>query len=352
MDPNHLNPHFHALDIILGYLNRGNSALEIQHLSSVAEAWCQQHYPLPLNHPPVNLDEVLWTHPFLFDLSIRSFARLNPFNGCRCRSNLAYNTNTRSSKMNSSPSSLSHIRPLVTAQQFFSAMIDAYTLHVGGNGRCFHDRIVAQDLKASPIIYYIPEVIHRIAALNVCELLTSEFSTFSPKTSLGVSYHLAKVVDIVMMDAPPVNTLEDYGLAEPMDIDDFSQEALAQKNPFANVNTRANTRREKRKFASKGNKSSRPDHSRPNHPQSDHPRSNHTRSNQSRSNQSRSNQSRSNQSRANRSRPHHSRPKHTQFNYPQSNHSRSNHNQSSRTQSGHSHRNQSSGVKKKRKKNN
>ncbi|KAM6487127.1 hypothetical protein HDV62DRAFT_385785 [Trichoderma sp. SZMC 28011] len=333
MDPNHLNPHFHALDIILGYLNRGNSALEIQHLSSVAETWCQQHHPLPLNHPPVNLDEVLWTHPFLFDLSIRSFARLNPFNGCRCRSNFAYNT--KSSRINTSPSSLSHIRPLVTAQQFFSAMIDAYTLHVGGNGRCFHDRIVAQDLKASPIIYYIPEVIHRIAALNVCELLTSEFSTFSPKTIMGVSYHLSKTVDIVMMDAPPVNTIEDYGLAEPMDIDDFNQGGLALKNPFANVNTRQNTR-EKRKFASKGNKNPRPNHSqsshsRPNHPRSDHPRSDHPRSNQSRPNQSRSKQSRSKQS----------RPNHTQRNQSRSNH----------TQSSHSHRNQSSGVKKKRKKN-
>ncbi|PTB52626.1 hypothetical protein M431DRAFT_496947 [Trichoderma harzianum CBS 226.95] len=309
--PNHLNPHFHALDIILGYLNRGNSALEIQHLSSVAEAWCQQHHPLPLNHPPVNLDEVLWTHPFLFDLSIRSFARLNPFNGCRCRSN--FTQNTRLSQNNTSPSSLSHIRPLVTAQQFFFAMIDAYTLHVGGNGRCFHDRIVAQDLKASPIIYYIPEVIHRIAALNVCELLTSEFSTFSPKTSLGFSYHLAKAVDIVMMDAPPVNTIEDYGLAEPMDIDDFNQEALALKNPFANVNARANTRRGKRKFGPKGNKSSRPNDS----------RSNHIRSNQS-------------------------RPNHSQSGHSRSNRSRPNHNH---TQSSHSHSKQSSGVKKKRKKN-
>ncbi|KAJ4856250.1 hypothetical protein T069G_09618 [Trichoderma breve] len=317
MDPNHLNPHFHALDIILGYLNRGNSALEIQHLSSAAEAWCQQHHPLPLNYTPVNLDEVLWTHPFLFDLSIRSFARLNSFNGCRCRSN--FTQNTRLSKINTPPASLSHIRPLVTAQQFFSAMIDAYTLHVGGNGRCFHDRIVAQDLKASPIIYYIPEVIHRIAALNVCELLTSEFSTLSPKTSLGFSYHLAKAVDIVMMDAPPVSEYD--ALAEPMDIDDFNQEALALQNPFANVNTRANTRREKRKFASKGNKSSRPDHSRPNHSRPNHSRAHHSRPNHNQSNQFRSNQ-------------------------PRPNHSRSNH-----TQSSHSHSKQSSGVKKKRKKN-
>ncbi|KAF3057801.1 hypothetical protein CFAM422_012083 [Trichoderma lentiforme] len=331
MDPNHLNPHFHALDIILGYLNRGNSALEIQHLSSVAETWCQQHHPLPPNHPPVSLDEVLWTHPFLFDLSIRSFARLNSFNGCRCRSN--FTQNTRSSRINTSPSSLSHIRPLVTAQQFFSAMIDAYTLNVGGNGRCFHDRIVAQDLKASPIIYYIPEVIHRIAALNVCELLTSEFSTFSPKTSLGVSYHLAKGVDIVMMDAPPVNSIEDYGLAEPMDIDDFNQEALALRSPFANVNTRANTRRGKRKFGPKGNKSSRPDHSRPNHPQANHSRPHHSRTNDSRSNHIRSNQSRSN---------------HSQSGHSRSNRSRPNHNH---TQSSHSHSKQSSGVKKKRKKN-
>ncbi|OPB40043.1 hypothetical protein A0O28_0001220 [Trichoderma guizhouense] len=329
MDLNHLNPHFHALDIILGYLNRGNSALEIQHLSSVAEAWCQQHHPLPLNHPPVNLDEVLWTHPFLFDLSIRSFARLNPFNGCKCRSTFAYNI--KSSRINTPPSSLSHIRPLVTAQQFFSAMIDAYTLHVGGNGRCFHDRIVAQDLKASPIIYYIPEVIHRIAALNVCELLTSEFSTFSPKTSLGVSYHLSKTVDIVMMDAPPVNTIEEYGLAEPMDIDDFNQGGLALKSPFANVNTRANARREKRKFASKGNKNPRPHHSQSSHSRPNHSRPHHSRPNDSRSKHNRSNSSQSGHSRSNRSRP--------------------NHTQSGHTQSSHSHSKQSSGVKKKRKKN-
>ncbi|KAL6819447.1 hypothetical protein J3E69DRAFT_369154 [Trichoderma sp. SZMC 28015] len=332
MDPNHLNPHFHALDIILGYLNRGNSALEIQHLSSVAETWCQQHHPLPLNHPPVNLDEVLWTHPFLFDLSIRSFARLNSFNGCRCRSNLAYNTNTRLSKINTPPSSLSHIRPLVTAQQFFSAMIDAYTLHVGGNGRCFHDRIVAQDLKASPIIYYIPEVIHRIAALNVRELLTTEFSTFSPKTSLGVSYHLSKVVDIVMMDAPPVHDSE----CDPMDIDDFNQGGLALKNPFANVNTRANTRRGKRKFGPKGNQSSRPTHTQSNHSKLHHSRPNDSGSNHIRSNRSRSNQSRSNQSRSNQS---------------QSDHSRSNRSRPNNTQSSHSHSKQSSGIKKKRKKN-
>ncbi|PNP55066.1 hypothetical protein THARTR1_04755 [Trichoderma harzianum] len=202
-------------------------------------------------------------------------------------------------------------------------MIDAYTLHVGGNGRWFHDRIVAQDLKASPILYYILEVIHRIAALSVCEMLTSEFSTFGPKTSLGYSYHLAKAVDIVMMDAPPVNDGEYDAFVEPMDIDDFSQEAFALQNVFANVNPRANTRR-KRKFASKGNKN---------------PRSDHTRSNRSRPNHSRPNNSRSNQSRSNQPRSSHSRS-----NQPRSNQSQSNH-----TQSDHSRRSQSSGVKKRKK---
>ncbi|KAL6700080.1 hypothetical protein J3F84DRAFT_201839 [Trichoderma pleuroticola] len=328
-NPMDLNPHFHALDIILGYLNHGNSALEIKYLSSVAEAWRQQYHPFLLDYTPANLDEVLWTHPFLFDLSIRSFARLHSFNDCRCRSRGTFVQSTRLSQINSSPSSLSHIRPLVTAQQFFSAMIDAYTLHVGGTGRWFHDRIVAQDLKASPILYYIPEVIHRIAALNVCEMLTSEFSTFGPKTSLGYSYHLAKAVDIVMMDAPPVNDGEYDAFVEPMDIDDFSQEAFALQNVFANVNPRANTRR-KRKFASKGNKNPRSDHTR-----SDHTRPNHTRSNQSRPNQSQPNNSRSNNSRSNQ---------------PRSNQSQSNQSQSNHTQSDHSRRSQSSGVKKKRKK--
>ncbi|KAL6793379.1 hypothetical protein GGI42DRAFT_346041 [Trichoderma sp. SZMC 28013] len=338
MDHNHLNPHFHALDIILGYLNHGNSALEIQYLSSVAQAWCQHYRHSLLDYTPATLDEVLWTHPFLFDLSIRSFARLHSFNDCKCRSN--FTQTTKFSRINASPSSLSHIRPFVTAQQFFSAMIDAYTLHVGGNGRCFHDRIVAQDLKASPIIHYIPEVIHRIAALNVCELLTSEFSTFSPKTSLGFSWHLAKAVDIVMMDAPPVHATEDDALVEPMDIDDFSQEALALQNFFSNVNTRANTRRPKRKSAFKVNKNSRPDnsrssHSRPNHPRSNQPRSDHTRSNHTRSDQSR---------------PNHSQHHHPQSNPSQSNYSRHNHPQSNHSQSSHSHREQSPSVKKRRKK--
>ncbi|KAK4069792.1 uncharacterized protein Triagg1_6922 [Trichoderma aggressivum f. europaeum] len=309
MDPNHPNPHFHALDIILGYLNHGNSAPEIQHLSSVAESWCQQHRHSLLDYTPATLDEVLWTHPFLFDLTIRSFARLHSFNDCKCRSNSAQPN--RFSRINASPPSLAHIRPLVTAQQFFSAIIDAYTLHTGRNGRCLHDRIVAQDLKASPIVHYIPEVIHRIAALNVREMLTSEFSTFSPKNSLGFSWHLAKVVDIVMMDAPPVNAFEDDALTEPMDVDDFDREALALQTVVANVNARANTRRPKRKLAPKGNKNSRPDKSRPNHPRPNHPRSNQSRSNQSQSNQS-------------------------QFSHPQSS---------------HSHHRQSSGVRKKRKKN-
>ncbi|KAL7913691.1 hypothetical protein GGI35DRAFT_220083 [Trichoderma velutinum] len=260
MDPNYLNPHFHALDIILGYLNRGNSAPEIKYLSSVAKAWCQQYHHSLLEYTPASLDEVLWTHPFLFDLSIRSFARLHSFNDYRSRNNFTHNT--RLSQTNTSPSSLSHIRPLVTAQQFFSAMIDAYTLHVGANGRWFHDRIVAQDLKASPIIHYIPEVIHRIAALNVRELLTSEFSTFSPKTSLGFSYHLAKAVDIVMMDAPPTNATEDYALAEPMDIDDVNQDAPALQTVPANVNSRASTRLPKRKCVPKSNKRFRSRHPR------------------------------------------------------------------------------------------
>ncbi|PNP55065.1 hypothetical protein THARTR1_04754 [Trichoderma harzianum] len=47
-----LNPHFHALDIILGYLNHGNSALEIKYLSSVAEAWRQQYHPFLLDYTP------------------------------------------------------------------------------------------------------------------------------------------------------------------------------------------------------------------------------------------------------------------------------------------------------------
>ncbi|UKZ83527.1 hypothetical protein TrVFT333_011336 [Trichoderma virens FT-333] len=207
MDPSHLNPHFNALDIILGYLNRGNSAPEIRYISSVATAWCQQYHHSLLDYTPASLDEVLCTHPFLFDLSIRSFARLFSFNDLArndfASRGFARDDNLRQQHPTRLTSSLSHIRPFITAQQFFVTMIDAYTLHVGGNGRWFHDRVVAQDLKTSPIIHYIPEVIHRIAALNVRELLTSEFSTFSPKTSLGFSYHLAKGMDIVMMDAPP-----------------------------------------------------------------------------------------------------------------------------------------------------
>ncbi|PTB79717.1 hypothetical protein M440DRAFT_1420043 [Trichoderma longibrachiatum ATCC 18648] len=94
--------------------------------------------------------------------------------------------------------------PTHTPQHFFSAVLDAYTLSVGGKGRSFHDRIVAQDLRASPIIYYMPEVVRRIAALDPRELLTTQFSTFSSKTSLGFSCYLGKGFDIVMMDAPPI----------------------------------------------------------------------------------------------------------------------------------------------------
>ncbi|KAL7931146.1 hypothetical protein V8C35DRAFT_329711 [Trichoderma chlorosporum] len=264
MDPSHLDPHFHALDIILGYLNRGNSAPEIRHISSVAEAWCQHYHNHLLEHTPASLDEVLWAHPFLFDLSIRSFARLYSFHGHRGMNN--FTQNTRLSQANNFLSSpLSHTRPHIAAQQFFSAMIDAYTLHVGGNGRWFHDRIVAQDLKTSPIIYYIPEVIHRIAALNVCELLTREFSTFSPKTSLGFSCCLERAVDIVMMDAPPGNAVEDVAFTELMDIDgdgDVIQVAPRPQNVTTNKTTRASARSSKRKSAPKGIKRDRANHSR------------------------------------------------------------------------------------------
>lgn len=251
MDPHshssHQNPHFHALDIILGYLNRGNTAHEIKYLSSVANAWCQQ-YPL-FDYTPESLDEVLWTHPHLFDLSILSFARLYSFND-RGRRN--WGQNIRLGHSEATFPALSHIRPLVTAQQFFFAIIDAYTLYVGGTGRWFHDRIVAQDLKVSPIMHYIPEIIHCIAALNVRQLLTSEFSTFSPKTSLGFSCYLAKGVDIMMMDAPPINDIENDCLAELMDVDnDAGQEIPAPQNGLSD-GTRVGTNSSRQTSAPRG----------------------------------------------------------------------------------------------------
>ncbi|KAL7797546.1 hypothetical protein V8C37DRAFT_280129 [Trichoderma ceciliae] len=231
MDPHsqhncHENPHFYAIDIILAYLNRGNTAHEIAHLSSIASAWCQEY--LPHDHALMHLDQVLWAHPFLFDLSILSFSRLYAFNDCgrRNKENIRLGQRTPFAP-------LPHIRPLITAQQYFCAMIDAYTLCVGRQGRWFHDHVVAQDLKGLPILHYIPEVIHRIAALNVCELLTSEFSTFSPKTCLSFSRHLAKGAEIMMMDAPPLNYFDshqDEDVTDVMDIDDDGQGSRQPQN--------------------------------------------------------------------------------------------------------------------------
>ncbi|KAH6611086.1 hypothetical protein Trco_001106 [Trichoderma cornu-damae] len=220
------NPHFYAIDIILGYLNRGNTAPEITYLSRVADAWCQE-YPLH-DDTLMGLDEVLWAHPFLFDLTILSFSRLYTFRDCggggggggrRSEQNTRLGRRAAATLPYPSP----HVRPFITAQQYFFTTIDAYTLYVGPRGRWFHDRVVAQDLKGSPIIYYIPEVIRRIAALSAGEMLTSEFSTFSPKTSLDFSCHLAKGVEIVMMDALPPSAGFD-GDGDPggdvMDVDD------------------------------------------------------------------------------------------------------------------------------------
>ncbi|RFU73074.1 hypothetical protein TARUN_9184 [Trichoderma arundinaceum] len=223
MDPHpYQNPHFYALDIILAYLNKGNTAHEIAHLSHIASAWCREN---PLHDDALmTLDQVLWAHPFLFDLSILSFSRLFTFNDCAARRN----EQPFGPGQGASSLLIPHIRPLITAQQYFCTMIDAYTLHVGHQGRSFHDRIVAQDLKGSPIIHYMPEVIHRIAVLDARELLSSEFSTFSPKTSLGFSCHLAKGVEVMMMDAPPFNWFESEHGEDMMDID--------REPPVARVN--------------------------------------------------------------------------------------------------------------------
>ncbi|KAL6855754.1 hypothetical protein J3F83DRAFT_764128 [Trichoderma novae-zelandiae] len=235
MDPPAQNPLFHALDIILAYLNHGNSRPEIEFLASAAASWCRHHHLAPLDDPfddpeaAANLDDVLCTHPNLFDLSIRSFARLYAFDHGGRPSRIlsqapALTHRTVATLLLSSPAHAhahAYIRPLLTAQHFFSAVIDAYTLSVGGKGRSFHDRIVAQDLKASPIIHYMPDVVRRIAALDTRELLTTQFSTFSPKTSLGFSCYLAKGLDIVMMDAPPIiYPGESDSHVEWMDIDD------------------------------------------------------------------------------------------------------------------------------------
>ncbi|KAL7949089.1 hypothetical protein V8C42DRAFT_362523 [Trichoderma barbatum] len=247
MDHSHLSSYLHALDIILGYFNRGNSAHEITYISSLAKAWCQQHQHSLLDYTPASLDEVLWTHPFLFDLSKRSFDRLS-FNDCGTntrtnpftRNNFGRNTMPR--QTHTTISSLSHFRPFITAQHFFSAIIDAYTLYVGGNSRSFHDHIVAQDLKTSPIIHYIPEIIHRIAALNGREPLPSEFSASRPKTSLGFSSHSAKAVDIIMMDAPPINDIENDTLADFMDIDRVSTRSSKRKSAPKGINKQRSCR--------------------------------------------------------------------------------------------------------------
>ncbi|TFB04900.1 hypothetical protein CCMA1212_002518 [Trichoderma ghanense] len=174
------------------------------------------------------------TTTHLFDLSIRSFARLYAFDSRRPNNIFSLPQSpslvqraTATLLLSSFPKQEQHhdahacIRPLLTARHFFSAVLDAYTLSVGGKGRSFHDRIAAQDLRASPIIYYMPEVVRHIAALDAHELLTTQFSTFSPKTSLAFSCYLGKGFDIVMMDAPPiVYPGEGDCHVEFMDIDD------------------------------------------------------------------------------------------------------------------------------------
>ncbi|KAH0493858.1 hypothetical protein TgHK011_000504 [Trichoderma gracile] len=234
MDSPAQNPLFHALDIILAYLNHGDSRPEIESLASAAEAWCHHHLPHPLLEP-MNLDDVLCTHPHLFDLSIRSFARLYTFDIQRTEPMISPPSPQTPSLAQRTTATLllspghhnhshphTYISPLLTAQHFFSAVLDAYTLSVGRKGiKAQHDRIVAQDLRASPIIYYMPEVVRRIAALDPRELLTTQFSTFSPKTSLGFSRYLGKGFDIVMMDAPPVVCPGERDcLVEFMDVDD------------------------------------------------------------------------------------------------------------------------------------
>ncbi|PTB62865.1 hypothetical protein BBK36DRAFT_1162649 [Trichoderma citrinoviride] len=283
------NPLFRALDIILAYLNHGNSLPEIKVLASDAEAWCQHHHHLLLPALPfdndnnnnysspatTDLDDVLRAHPNLFDLSIRSSARLYAFDGISPSSSSSSPTQTPSPTQRTtatlvlspcpvnphahapndahtytSPSPL-----LITAQHFFSAILDAYTLSVGGGGSekskrpssSSHDDddddhhhvvvavVVAQDLKASPIIYYMPEVVRRIAALDARDLLTTQFSTFSPKTSLGFSCYLGKNkgFDVVMMDAPPPPVVcpgEGDSRVEFMDVDDDAGPAAADAN--------------------------------------------------------------------------------------------------------------------------
>lgn len=208
------NPHFYALDIILAYLNRGNTAPEITALAQIATTWCEQHR----EHRPRAIDPVLRVHPYLFDLSIQSYSRLFRFHDGHMRIPDFSPNQARH---------LAHIRPSITAQQYFSAMVDAYVLRVGRKQGAWWllDRVGAHDLLDSPILYYIPEVIRRIALLNVREMLSSEASTFSPKTSLGFSCHLAKGVEIMMVDAPPPSSYVEDDALDPdrMDIDDASQ---------------------------------------------------------------------------------------------------------------------------------
>ncbi|KAL6891043.1 hypothetical protein HDV57DRAFT_513509 [Trichoderma longibrachiatum] len=118
MDIHTQNPLFHALDIILAYLNHGNSLPEIEFLSSAAETWCRHHLLPPAvrfannnnnnnnnsNNSSSNLDDVLWTHPHLFDLSIHSFARLYSFDSRSKHPNGGISSSSSSSQ----PPSLTH----------------------------------------------------------------------------------------------------------------------------------------------------------------------------------------------------------------------------------------------------
>ncbi|GAB0137357.1 ribosomal RNA assembly protein krr1 [Epichloe bromicola] len=66
-----------GLELILDYLNAGNTYYELLHVKNRANLWCKEYFSSSIftaGHP----DELLRIYPSIFDLGIPSWKRLNP----------------------------------------------------------------------------------------------------------------------------------------------------------------------------------------------------------------------------------------------------------------------------------
>lgn len=201
-----------GLSIILDFLNACNSVAELADIKHRAFTWCLNYYGTVFynRHKP---EIVIETHPHLFNVEIPSILRLDssPGDGNDDAMDQDKDDSVITDQSSQQLPFPNYSEPVLLNDQLMYHLLELHDAKVAmqdlaaANTTPFNIRIAAMDLKESPIIFHIPEVMCNLSMISSLPLVKREKDEAVAGTKSAPSSHMdidvaAEDVDQVMAD--------------------------------------------------------------------------------------------------------------------------------------------------------